>query len=373
MSRVRTLSVFIALIALTLAVAACGGSDSGDDNPKSVVEEATFQGIESGNLYLTVEVDVEGKESGNLDVGVKGPFRSDEEADRPELDLSFHANGTLGGKKIDNEGGFTLLGNEAYVGYEGTEYEVDSTTFAFVKSLLEEQSGGQGQASGMAACQEAASDFELDDFVENLKEEGTTDVVGPPTTKVSGDLKVGGALDAINGLIDDPACRKQLKAAGTLPSVAELEDAKGTVAKSLQTAHVELYVGEDNIIRRVVAEAVIEPPKSSKDSAKRVILHLDLAFNNVNEEEQPITISAPSQGKPLSQLFLKLGINPIELLEAFQGGGTPDIGGLLEKLGGAGGGSGGGSGGSSGGQSYYECLGEAKTPVDIQGCTGLLQ
>ena len=141
---------------------------------------------------------------------------------------------------------------------------------------------------------------------------------------------------------------------------------------SVKSAHVDLYVGDDHIVRRISAQATIEPPKSSKDGAKRVDLDLDLTLTGVNEEQ---TISAPSSAKPLSALFLKLGINPIELLGAFQNGGGSAASAACWKAWvtpaaaprAAAGNSGGGQ------QSYYECLGEADTPVDIQDCTGLLQ
>ncbi len=366
MNRARTLSVFVALIALATALAACGSG--GSDDPQSVVDEATLQGVESGKLDLALALDIKGKEGAKLDVDLSGPFQSEEGADFPELDLSFSVDGDMDGEKIDRDGGFTLLGNKAYVGYEGTEYEVDSTTFNFVKSIVKQQ-GGQGQSSEIAACQDAAGGLELRDFVENLEDEGSADVGGTETTKLSGDLNASGALEAFSELIDDPACSEQLKSAGPVPSKAELEDAKGTVKNSVKSAHVELYVGDDHIVRRLVAKATIEPPKDSKAAAERVDLDLDFTLTGVNEEQ---SIPAPDKTKPLSDLFLELGINPIELLEAFQGGGTPDVGSLLEKLGGAAAG-GSSSGNGSGGQSYYECLGEAKTPVDIQGCTGLLQ
>ena len=54
--------------------------------------------------------------------------------------------------------------------------------------MLKQQGGGQGQSSEIAACQEAAGGLELADFVENLKDEGSADVGGTSTTKVSGDL-----------------------------------------------------------------------------------------------------------------------------------------------------------------------------------------
>lgn len=369
------LSVFVALIALTAAFAACGGG--GSDDPQTVVEEATLQGVESGKIDLVVDANVQGEKGGKLDVSLSGPFQSESEAEYPELALSFSAKGSLGGKDIDREGGFTLLGNKAYVAYEGTEYEVDSTTFNFVKSILKQQGEGQNQPSEISACKEAAGELELSDFVENLKSDGSADVGGAGTTKVSGDLDASGAIEAVSKLIEDPTCSEQLSAAGPLPSAAELEKAKNTVQDSLKSTHVDLYVGDDHIVRRITAQATIEPPKSSKAGAKRVELDLDLTLTGVNEAQ---TISAPSNSKPLSNLFLKLGINPLELLGSFQNGGSKGLGSLLEGLSGAGGSGGGGGssggGGNSGGggqQSYYECLGEAHTPVDIQNCTGLLQ
>jgi hypothetical protein len=374
LSRVRILSVFIALIALSAALAACGGSSS--DDPQTVVEEATLKGVESGKLNLAVDVNVEGKKGGKVDVALSGPFQSESEAEYPEFDLAFSTKGSLGGKDQNREGGLTLLGNKAYVAYEGTEYEVDSTTFNFVKSMLKQQNGEQGKSSEIAACQEAAGELKLSDFVENLKSNGSAEVGGTSTTKVSGDLDATAAVEAFSSLIEDPKCSEQLSAAGPLPSAAELDKAKSTVRDSLKSAHVDLYVGDDHIVRRITAQATIEPPKSSKSGAKRVELDLDLTLTGVNEEQ---AISAPANSKPLSDLFLKLGINPIELLGAFQNGGSEGLGSLLEGLseaGGSGSGSGSGGGGNNSGggqQSYYECLGEAQTPVDIQNCTGQLQ
>lgn len=368
MSRARILFALLALIALSAILAACGGS-GGSDDPQKVVDEATLQGIESGEIDLAANVDVEGKKAGNLDIKLSGPFQSEEEAKLPELDLAFSVKGKMDGEAIDREGGFTLLGNKAYVGYEGTEYAVDRNTFSYVQSLTE-QGGGQGQSGEVAACKEAAKGIELNDLVESLKDEGSADVGGTDTTKVSGELNGSGALDAFSQLIEDPACSQQLEAAGSLPSVAELDDAKGTVKQSLKSAHVELYVGDDHIIRRVTAKATIEPSQDAKASAKRVDIDLDLTLTGVNEEQ---SISAPSRAKPLSALFLKLGINPLELLEAFQGGSSVQgLGNLLKKLNGAGS-SGGGGSGAGGGETYYECLGKAHTAVDIQDCTGLLQ
>jgi hypothetical protein len=375
LSRPRIFTIFIALIALATAFAACGSS--GSDSPQAIVDEATLQGVESGKIDLSLGIGIKGEKSGHVDVSLSGPFQSEDEAELPELDLTATAKGSVGGEKIDFDGGFTLLGgNKAYVGYEGTEYEVDPTTFSYVQSLAKQQGTGGEKSSEITACQEAAGELKVADFIENLSEGGSVDVGGTSTTKVSGDLDSSGALDAAGELIENPACSEQLEAAGSVPSAAELDAAKGTVQDAVKDAHVDLYVGDDHIVRRMVVQATIEPPEGSGGAGvKSVDLEFDLTLTGVNEDQ---TISAPASSKPLSDLFLKLNINPIELLGAVQGG-AGGIGGLLEGIGGAGGGSssgaGGGSAGSSGGgqQDYYECLSEAHTPVDIQNCTGKLQ
>ena len=370
MSRARILTLFLALIALASAFAACGGG--GSDSPQAVVDEATLQGVESGDINLSLGIDVKGKKSGHIDVGVSGPFQKESDAELPEFDLTAAAKGSIGGEDINFDGGFTLLGgNKAYVGYEGSEYEVDPTTFGFVKSMFNKQGGGQ--TSEASACTDAAGELKISDFMENLKEGGSADVGGTSTTKVSGDLNASAALDTVSELIEDPACSEQLKAAGPLPSVAELDAAKGTVQDSVKSTHVDLYVGDDHIVRQITAEVTIEPPAGSDNKGvKSVNLDLDLKLTGVNEEQ---AISAPKTAKPLSDLFLKLGINPIELLGAFQGQGAAGLGGLLEGLNGAGGGSSsGGSGGSGGGQqAYLECLKGAHTATAIQNCVGMLQ
>lgn len=371
MSRLRILALFVALIALASTFAACGSSGSSDD-PQTIVDEATLQGIESGKIDLSLGIGIKGEKSGNIDVSLTGPFQSESGKELPEFDLSAKANGSVGGEKIDFEGGLTLLGNKAYVGYKGTEYEVDSTTYNFVKSMAKKQ-GGQGQSSEVTACQEAAGKLKVADFIENISSDGSAEVDGTNTTKISGDLDAAGAVGSLAELTENPACSEQLSAAGPLPSTAELDKAKSTVQDSVKDAHVDLYVGDDHIVRRISIEATIEPPEGSARGAKSVDLDLDLTLSGVNEDQ---TISAPSGAKPLSNLFLKLGINPIELLGAFEGGGgAGGLGSLLEGVSGAGGGSSAEAGGGSAGgqQAYLKCLKEAVTPVDIQNCTGLLQ
>ena len=94
-----------------------------------------------------------------MKIDLSGPFQSTGKESLPELALAVKANGEANGEKIDFEGGLTVLGDRAYIGYNGKKYEVDPTTFGFIKSGFEEaeQEGEKESAGGEAtACQKAA-------------------------------------------------------------------------------------------------------------------------------------------------------------------------------------------------------------------------
>lgn len=381
MSRLRFPLALAALLALAAALAACGGgSDKSNESPQTVVNEATLQGIDSGQLDLSLDIKAAGREGGNLDVSLSGPFQGGGTGKLPQLDMTAKASGTVNGQDVDFDGGLTLLPNSAYVEYEGTEYEVDPTTFSFVQSALkqaQQQGGAEGESPGLAACQEEVGKLKVADFLDNLSNEGSAEVGGTSTTKVSGDLNVAGGVDALVELAEGPACGAQLDAAGGLPSKSEIGEAKNEVKSAVKTARAEVFVGDDDIVRRVSAQLKIEPKKSDS-GPKSVEIDLDLKLTEVNEEQE---ISAPGKAKPLNDLFLKLGVNPIELLDLLGGeDGGEGVGGLLEGLGGAGGGSsnrgGSSSGGGSGGggrQAYLNCIAGATTAADVQKCASKLR
>jgi hypothetical protein len=335
MSRTRLPFVLFAaaLLAAAVAISACGGgSDKSGESASSVLDEATLEGVDSGRLDLTLALTARGKEGGNLDVSLSGPFQSEGKGSLPRLDMTAKANGSIGGKPVDFEAGLVLLPGTAYIGYEGVEYKVDPTTYSYLEGVLKEaqrEAGAETGSAGAAACQEEFGKLEVADFLAGAGNEGSAAVDGTATTKVSGDLDVSGAIGTVLEAVESPACRAQLAAAGPLPSEAEIEKAKDQVSDSLKGApHVDVYVGDDDIVRRISAQLTIEP-KESNGGPRSVRIDLDLKLTGVNEEQE---IAAPDSAKPLSKLFLKLGVNPIELLGLLEGEGE-GLNELLEGLG----------------------------------------
>jgi len=365
LSRFRIFALFATVAVMATVFAACGGSDDdgggsggSSDDPQQLVENAGLKGVESGELDMSLQVKSEGEEGGEIDVSVSGPFEGIAGGELPQLEMTAEATGSAQGEELDFEGGITVLADRAFIEYEGDAYEVDPTTFGFVKAALE-QAQQKGGKEDLTACQEAAEGIEFSQFADNLQNDGEADVEGTSTTKLSGDLSVSGAVDALIDLTEDPACSAQLEAAGPLP-IGELEEAKDELSKAIEKAHVEIYVGDDDIVRKMVAELTIAPEGAADE---KVELEMEVTLSGVNEEQ---SFSPPSDAKPLEDLFQETGINPLELLEG------EGLGGLLESLGGSS--SGGSSSGGGSAQApdenpaYVECLQQSESPADLQKC-----
>jgi hypothetical protein len=386
LSRKRAFALLAAFAALAALLSACGGGGGSSDDPQTVIENATFEGVESGTVDLTMNIKSEGEHGGNMKVDLTGPFQSTGKESLPELGMELKANGEVDGEAVDFEGGLTVLGDRAYVGFNGTNYEVDPTTFGFIKSGFEKaDQEGEKESSGAerTACQKAATSINLEEFVNNLENEGGEEVDGVKTTKLSGDLDPKGAVDAIIRLAETPACSAQLEAAGPFP-LTELKALKGEVTGAVKKAHADIYVGEDDhIVRKVAADLTVEP----KGSDEKAEIKFDFTLGEVNEQQ---TIKAPANAEPLEKLFGQLGVNPLELLGMIEGGGTEDLGGLIEgitsKLGGEETGSAEGGNSSADekleelelpttGESkeFTECLSEAKSASDVQECATLME
>ncbi len=366
MSRLRILLIFAALAGLATVFAACGSSSSSgsEEDPKAVLKDATFEGIESADLELSLGINVSGNKGGNVNVNVSGPFQSKANSQYPELDMTAEASGEVNGSSFEKEAGLVLVPNKAFVSYEGENYEVDPTTFSFIESAIN-QSNSQGESptETSSACQQAAAGLKVGEFVTNLTNEGGAEVGGTETTKVSGDLDVPGAISEVMKLAENPACSSSLEQAGSLP-LAQLGKAKSEIESALKNAHVVVYVGEDNIVRRFTAEFEIEPTGASE----KVEIEIDLSFNKVNEEQE---IKTPTGAQPLEGLFKKLKVNPLELLQGVQGGQGFNLEGLLnEAIGGSGAA---GVTSPSGGvnpQAIEKCAKEASSPAELKNCIG---
>jgi hypothetical protein len=170
LSRIRIFALFATLAALAVVFAACGGgSDSSNEDPQQVVEEASLEGVKSGELDMSIHVNAEGEEGGEFDVQLSGPFEAGDKTELPQLEMTAEAEGSAQGENINFEGKLTLLTDRAFVEYEGTPYEVDPTSFGFLKSAFERAQQQGGSEADVTACQKAAEGIKFSQFAQNLE------------------------------------------------------------------------------------------------------------------------------------------------------------------------------------------------------------
>lgn len=372
LTRFRNLILFAAVAALAVGLVACGGDDGGGENPRQVLEGATLKGVESGNLDLSLSVKAEGDGGADLDIAVSGPFQGRGDEQLPLFDMTAKVTGTADGDDVDFEGGVILSRDAGYVSYSGSAYQVEKSMFDGLQSLFgqaaQQSSSDQSAGDGVdAACRKKVEQLQVSDFLSNLSNDGTEEVGGVETTHISGDLDVEKGIDTVVDLAGDPACQGQLGST-PVPPVGAIDQVRDAV----KSASIDLYVGNDGIIRRVSGSVSVEPQEGSGDGPSSADLTFDLTLSNVNQAQ---VIRAPANAKPLDQLLGQLGVDPSALdalggLGALQGLG----GGLPGGLGGGGGnavvpGAADVPGIDSGTQQeYLDCLQGATTPVDLQNC-----
>ena len=389
----------LALVVPTLALAACGGDDSGTDESAQQLINQTFSGekkVDSGkvNLDLSAKLEATGAAASQLEgpisLKLTGPFQSQGEDKLPEVDFDMTI--SAGGQKFT--AGAVTTNDQAFISYQRTDYRIPQDQFDRYKRQVERESRQQNN--------EQQNQFDLAslgvnprDWLQDPKKEGEEDVGGVETVHVSADVRVGALLKDVNDLI---------RRAGRLGLQNEQvpqripERTQRQIEESVKTAQFDLWTGKDDkIMRRLEIEFSFDLPEELRGQAQGVsggTVDMNVEITELNEDQE---IEVPKKSRPLSELQSQLGVGALGLGEGLGGGssgggsGGGSSGGGSSGGGSSGGGSsGGGSSGSSGGgtdlgtggdpsvnsersERYLKCLSDAKRPADIEKCSSILE
>jgi hypothetical protein len=178
-------------------------------------------------------------------------------------------------------------------------------------------------------------------WLTNVSNEGTTSVEGTDTIQVHGDADVAKIFSDIQKASQQTggATAQQL----TPQQLDQLQSA-------VKQASIDVYSGtDDHLLRKLALSLQIAPPPGTGATVSNVNVNFSIAFSDVN---QPQTITAPSNPKPISGLLNQLGLP-----------GLPGVGGSTGGFSLPGGGS---SGGSS--SAYQNCINNATSSTDFQKC-----
>jgi hypothetical protein len=347
--RFTPLRAVLALSALALLalVAGCGGGGGSSQDAKDTIKKAFSHPIKSAvvNLQFSAKVNGVAQLQQPVQLKLSGPFQSNGKAKLPSLNWQASVSG--GGQSFS--GGLISTGDNAFVSFQGTNYEVGKQQVAQINKQLGSQTQGK-----------TLKDFGIDpqNWVTNADTKGDENVNGVNTTHVQAGLDVGKMLTDLNKTINQAGTAVGGTATRQL-TPQQIDEVK----KIVQNPKFDVYVGkDDDTLRRLnvnVDFAIPDNQKSQFNGATGGSISFSLDFSKVGEQQ---TISAPPNPKPISELQGSLG-----------------------ALGGAGSSGGSGSGGSSAPsgkspsaaqfQKYSKCIEKAdpSNTAAIQKCAALLK
>ena len=232
----------------------------GDDDTEAVTElldKAFESSIGSADITLDIEVELDGVDEleDPIEITLTGPYDSARGGARSR---SVDWDITVSAQNQSFNANLTSTGDRAFVGFQGTDYEVSQETVDALNRQLaasEEQEGGRD-----------LSDFGVSarDWVVDAEEEGDEDVAGVETTHVSGKLDVTRVLEDLNTVVQEAA-----KLGGQLGQQAPpalTDEQKDQIEEVVDDPGFDAYVGkDDDMLHRLSADLEFDVPEDSRD------------------------------------------------------------------------------------------------------------
>jgi hypothetical protein len=295
----RPAALLSLLVALVLAVAACGGSDDAATASTDVDEllTQTFTGskeVKSGNLDLSLKLEAQGGEAeleGPVSLRLRGPFQAQDGGKLPKFRLEASFEGA--GQSI--KAGATSTAEKGFLSFQGTDYAVTPQVFQQFKAGFEQ---AQKEATEGEEDQSFASlGMDPRKWLTDPRNEGEAKVGDADTIKITGGVDMARLLDDVNAALGK-AASLGLGGAGEVPERLT-EAQRRQVIEAVKDPRVEIYTGaEDKILRRMVVNLGVQ------DSGTSGTVAFDVAITDLNEDQD---IAEPADARPFDELLGQLG------------------------------------------------------------------
>ena len=316
----RVSVALLALIACVCALSACSGSSG---SAESLLGE-TFSGhtaIKSGNVKLSFALSASGSSGTQpLSVAFAGPFESTSSGKIPRFDLQLKL--TAAGHPL--AAGATSTGSALYVQLAGTWFSIPSSTYKQIEESFAKATASTGSAKANSTF--SALGIEPGHWLSEPTQAGTTTIDGVSVVHLTAAVNIPAFLADVSKLSQAGG---SLGLGSTGSTGALSPSAVSELAKSIKSAHVDVYTGQsDHLLRRLeVTASVTGTPQTQAllGGLRSADLKVLLELSDLN---QPQSISAPPNPEPASQLLPALQ----QLAGALQGANGTASGGALEAL-----------------------------------------
>jgi hypothetical protein len=294
----RAAVALLSVVSCACLLAACGGSSGG---AQSLLED-TFSGhtpIESGKIDLSFAVSPAGRGASPkpLAVRLSGPFQSGGHGKLPRFALALDL--SAAGHALT--AGATSTGSALFVQLAGTWFSTPSSTYAALEQAY-------AQATAKASTAKARSSFsslgiEPGRWLSDPTELGTTTIAGVQTVHLTASIDVAAFLADVSKLSQaGGALGLSSPATGAASSLSAAAIAEA--AKSIKSAHVDIYTGQDDhLLRRLEVSATVTGTPQTQallGGLESAGVKVVLEFSDLNK---PQTISAPPNPQSSSQLL----------------------------------------------------------------------
>lgn len=295
----RRLILPLALV-LALGLAACGSDGGGGESSadaQKLLEEAFSNKIESAKLSLDAEIQVDGvpQLGGPIKVRLSGPFTDNGPGEIPSLDwdLSFSGAGQ------NFAAGATVTGDNAYVSFQGADFEVGTALYGQFAQAYKQQGGGSSDALAQLG-------IKPEEWLEDPKVDSESeDVAGEETTKISGEVDLIAVIEDLGKASD-----RMGSVGGTQNPLEDLSDSdRKKLEDAIEEASVDVYVSnDDKTVRRFVLDLEFRVPEEDRKDAGGAeggSAKIDIELADVGEKQE---ISAPANPRPLTELLSRFGL-----------------------------------------------------------------
>ena len=291
----RFAAVLLPTLLAAALLAGCGDDDSKEVS--DLLDKAFQTSIGSADVTLDIEVELDGIDElqDPIKIALTGPYESGGKGQIPSLDWDI----TVAAQNQSFNANLTSTGDRAFIGFQGTDYEVSRETVAALNEQLAANADKEGERD--------LSDFGVSagEWVVDAKEEGDEDVAGVETTHVSGKLDVTRVLEDLNTVVEEAS--KLGGQVGQQAPPALTDEQKDQIEDVVDDPTFDAYVGnDDDRLHRLSADLDFEVPEDSRDAAGGLEggrVSFSIEFANVGSAK---SITAPEDARPISELTQQL-------------------------------------------------------------------
>ncbi len=290
--RSRTAVALFLVLATASAVGACGGGS--EEEAQALLDKAFSTPVGSASVALDMKISGEGSPQLEDPVQVKlnGPYKNNGAKKLPSFDWDL----SIGAGGQSFSAGVASTGDNAFVDFQGTPYEVGEDAISQLNAQLEQQSGTEQDQSLKTLGIDPSS------WVRDPKTEGDEEIAGADTTHVTGSVDVARLLEDLN-----TAGKRAGEASGAQATEIPEEQRK-QITDAVKDPKFDIYVGkDDDILRRLSVDLGFEVPEDQRDAADglesgNVAFSVELSDIGGDQE-----IKAPADAKPIADLLGQFG------------------------------------------------------------------